>query len=289
MTSMRILTCLTVATIGALALVSVPAHAALQDFYDEGEEATSDTVPQSLASIQALERDDSFTSGDDGLPFDIREEAIKDAAISYGARAGLVYRTYFIRKDMALRARALDKVYDFKQLLIPAPSGLLIEPPIINENLNTMLIEGDGQQAAVSDRIYNISNNARIVSTARNWRTYLEREWGDVEPPPDLLRPENAEERILWIKLTAKGWEEGVRQANEIFAEDLNQLMADFQGMVRYRLLLSQGMVSPPFALQVDRGVTGGGDEMRVGDRAVQITGKPSLIPGYNSWQPARR
>ena len=59
--------------------------------------------------------------------------------------------------------------------------------------------------------------------------------------------------------------------------------------MVRYRLLLSQGMISPPYALQVDRGITGGGEEMRIGDRAVQITGVPELITGYDQWQPASR
>ena len=66
-------------------------------------------------------------------------------------------------------------------------------------------------------------------------------------------------------------------------------MTADFQGMVRYRLLLTQGMISPPRALQVDRGVTGGGSEMRVGDRAIQLTGIPELITGADSWKPANR
>ena len=49
--------------------------------------------------------------------------------------------------------------------------------------------------------------------------------------------------------------------------------------MIRYRKLLAQGIVSAPYALQIDRGVTGGGDEMRIGDRAVTITG-PSINDG---------
>ena len=146
-----------------------------------------------------------------------------------------------------------------------------------------------GQQAAVSDRVINIVMNARIVSTARTWRNYLERAWSVVEPPPDILRPENDTERALWAELVKKGWKEGVRQADETFEEDLNILLADFRGMVRYRMLLAQGMISPPYALQVDRGITGGGEEMRIGDRAVQITGVPELVPGFEQWQPASR
>lgn len=265
---------------------SLPASAGISG--EAFEEPEAPQRPITLKEAQKLEREKKFTQND-GLPLDIRRDALKEAAISYGARSGLVWRTFYIRQEIEERANYLDKVYDFRQLLIAAPSGLLIEPPIISEQVNAMLIEGDGQQAAVSDRVYNIVNNAKIVSTARTWRSYLERDWGDVEPPPDILRPENEEERAIWIELVTKGWEEGVRQADETFEEDLNLLMADFQGMVRYRSLLSQGMVSPPYALQVDRGVTGGGNEMRIGDRAVQITGVPELMTGTDQWRPANR
>lgn len=272
--------------IGAVGVLSMPVHAELYDPMDF--ELIPDEKPVSLREIENIKKENSPVEGQ-GLPIDIRRDAVVEAAVSYGARAGLAWRTYEIRQEMDKRAAYLDKVYDFNKLLIPAPSGLLIEPPIVSESLNAMLIDGDGQQAAVSDRIYNIINNARIVSAARNWRTYLEREWGKVEPPPDILRPENAEERKIWIEKINIGWGEGIRQADEIFQEDLSLLNADFQGMIRYRLLLSQGMISAPYALQTDRGVTGDGDEMRIGDRAVQITGVPQLLTGSKEWQPANR
>lgn len=255
----------------------------------EKDENKEPDKPKSLQEIQNIPKENKVIEGEAGLPLDIRRDAIKEAAISYGARGGLSWRTYEIRQELETRARYMDRVFDFRQLLIPAPSGLLIEPPIITESINAMLIEGGGQTAAVSDRVYNIIVNAQIVSNARTWRTYLEREWDEVEPPPDILRPENDEEREIWIELVSKGWEEGIKQADEIFQEDLNLLLADFRGMVRYRVLLAQGMVSPPYALQVDRGVTGGGDEMRIGDRAVQITGAPEFKTGYEQWQPASR
>ncbi len=245
-------------------------------------------APPSLFELQTIEKENTLVEND-GLPLDIRRDAIKEAAISLGARGGLAWRSYAIRQELETRGRYLDRVFDFSQLLVAAPSGLLIEPPIISESINAMLIESDGQQAAVSDRIFHIVNNASIVSTPRTWRNYLEREWGTVEEPPDILRPEDEEERKLWIELVNRGWEEGVRQANEIFEEDLSVLVADYEGMIRYRTLLAQGMVSQPYALQVDRGITGGGEEMRIGDRAVQITGVPELITGSEQWKPANR
>lgn len=264
----------------------VSAHASTGISFDEESEPPP---PPSRADLENIRKITKKRDEKAGLPFDVRENAIREAALSYGARGGLSWRTYHIRQELEHRATYMDKTFDFRQLLIAAPSGLLIEPPVITETINTMIINAKGDEAAVADRIYDIAVNARIVSAARSWRNYLERDWGKVSDPPDLLRPENEEEREKWINWVREGWEEGVQQADSIFREDLNTLTADYQGMVRYRMLLAQGIVTPPYALQMDRGVTGGGDELRVGDRAVRITGMPALIPGSERWQPANR
>lgn len=252
---------------------------------------TSDasSVPPSLSDLENVPKLNTIVDAGTGVPFDIRMDALKEAALSYGARGGLAMRTYEIRRELETRARSLDKIFDFRHLLIAAPSGLLIEPPIVSEATNAMIINAGGQDAAVSDRYYRINENARIVSAPRIWRSYLERSWGEVTPPPDILRPVNDDERKIWIEQVRIGWEKGYAQADSIFEDDLGRLTAEYQGMVRYRMLLAQGMISAPYALQVDRGVTGGGSEMRVGDRAVRLTGLPELMPGYEQWQPASR
>jgi defect-in-organelle-trafficking protein DotC len=245
--------------------------------------------PPSAEQLKGIKRQAKVT--DDGvvpMPMEIRKDAMREAALSYGARGGLAWRTYHIRQEMETRARYLDQVFDFRQLLIAAPSGMMIEPPIISESLDAMAIEQGGQNAAVADRVLNIGRNARIVSTARTWRAYLERQWGEVSPPPELLLPSTGEEQVQWDMWFDEGWKAGVEQADEIFQADLNKLTADYQGMIRYRTLLSQGMVSPPLALQVDRGVTGGGSEMRIGDRGLSITGS-SLQAETHEWSPANR
>jgi len=219
----------------------------------------------------------------------IRDQGLKEAALSYGARGGLASRTWEIRQTLIAKEAYLDRIYDFKRLLITAPSGLLIEPPVISEGEDALLIDDGGQTAAVADRIYNINVDAKIVAAPRNWRAYLERDWGDVTPPPSILYPENAREKELFLKNLKAGWEQGSMQADEIFQADLDRLNADFNGMVRYRMLLAQGIVTAPFTLQTDRGITGGGKEMRVGDRALQITGPSQLQTGGSSWQPASR
>ncbi len=263
------------------------AHAALPTD-NEIPVTTADEEPVEIGDLIEYEPVNEI-SAEIALPFDIRKEALKEAAISFGARGALAKRTYEIRQELDIRSRYLDKVFDFRHLLISAPSGFLIEPPIVTQSMNAMLIDLDGQTAAASDKIYNIIRNAQIVSAPRTWRVYLEREWGEVLPPPDILTPENGEEREVWAENIQIGWALGLQQADEIFREDLARMESDFQGMIRYRMLLAQGMISPPYALQVDRGITGGGNEMRIGDRAVQITGVPMLVNGADSWKPASR
>ena len=223
------------------------------------------------------------------LALRIRKESMREAALSYGARGGLAWRTHQIMQQLDQNESALDKTFNFRRLLIAAPSNLLIEPPIINEALNAFVVNNDGAEAAVSDAVYNISRQARIVAAPRHWRQYLERGWNSVEPPPDILLPENDGERKDWRLWTAQGWEQGVMQADETFQADLNHLTADFEGMIRYRNLLAQGKVSAPYAVMEDRGVTGGGALMRVGDRAVRISGPAQLINRGETWVPPQR
>lgn len=219
----------------------------------------------------------------------IRADALHEAALSYGARGGLARRTWEIRQELNRSANDLDRTYNFRQLLISAPSGLLIEPPVVTEAQKNVIVSGDGQQAAVTDQLLSIGREARIVTASREWRTYLERDWGRVEAPPDVLLPRTEQERLAWAQWVSQGWEAGYHQGDEIFQSDLDRLVRDYTGMVRYRWLLAQNMISPPFALQQDRGITGGGNEMRIGDRALSITGRSQLQAKPEVWQAVPR
>ena len=258
-----------------------------------GATRAGDVTPEASPPPPTLQDLQEQKSGAETKPevlgLQIRGDALREAALSYGARGGLAHRTFEIQRRLAEYDTSLSRLFDFTRLLITAPSGLLIEPPIISEAQQAVIVNGGGQEAAVADRVYRINRVARIVTASRNWRLYMERDWGKVDPPPGLLLPKDEEERKLWRQQVNEGWNAGVQQAEETFEADLDRLSNDFVGMVRYREMLAQGMVSPPFALHQDHGVTGGGSEMRVGDRGLTITGPSSLIPRSERWTTAPR
>jgi len=184
-----------------------------------------------------------------------------------------------------------DRVYNFRSLLIKAPSGLLIEPPIVSESLDALAISEGGNEAAVSDQILKINKQAKIVTAPRDWRQYLTFASYEtkIAPPPRVLWPKNEKEQVRWNEWVKQGWEAGYAQGEQVFEANMQKLIADFEGMVRYRLLLAEGKISQPYALQEDRGVTGGRNEMRVGDRALRITGPSQFLTGSDLWKPADR
>lgn len=252
-------------------------------------EPVASPPPPILQDLEEQRSGVDDNSAPEVLGLQIRNDALREAALSYGARGGLAYRTFEIQRRLAEYETSLTKTFDFTRLLIAGPSGLLIEPPIVSEAQRAVIVNGGGQEAAVADRVYRINRVARIVTAARNWRLYMERDWGVVDPPPSLLLPRTAEERKDWRKWVSEGWDAGVTQAEETFEADLDRMTNDFVGMVRYRELLAQGMISAPYALHQDRGVTGGGSEMRVGDRNLMITGPSQLIPQSDKWTAAPR
>src|SRR5690606_22176136 len=98
---------LIIAVLGCL--LAFPAAAQLV----EGS-ATELPPPPELNQLKRFELRPKPPEGSEtGMPFDIRNEAMKESALSYGARGGLAWRTYHIRREMETRARYLDKVFDF--------------------------------------------------------------------------------------------------------------------------------------------------------------------------------
>ena len=132
----------------ALCLAVLPFRAPLAQI----ESVTELPKPPEIGELESVPKLNKTIDAETGLPFDIRLDALREAAMSYGARGGLAWRTYHIRQELEQRGDFLDKIFDFRQLLIPAPSGLLIEPPVISESLNARIIDQGGLNDPVSDR-----------------------------------------------------------------------------------------------------------------------------------------
>lgn len=264
---------------------------------DPRQTVTDEPTPPELDRLQDVHKTHGTTYNvtdaeieEELLNLDIRRDAQREAALSYGARGGLAKRQYQVAERLDDFEQVMDGVFNFRALLVRAPSGLMIEPPIVRESLDNILITNDGNEAAVADQILDINKQAKIVSAPRDWRNYLTPEYEtEITPPPRVLWPKDDKEQMEWNSWVKQGWTAGYNQGEETFETNLNQLVSDYNGMVRYRTLLAEGKISAPFAMHEERGVTGGKNLMRVGDRALRITGPSEFLTGSQEWKPADR
>jgi defect in organelle trafficking protein DotC len=228
---------------------------------------------------------------EDSSKLNMRIDAMKEAALSYGAQSGAIYRNWEIAKIINKQETILDTVFNFSRLMIPTHYGALIEPPIVSENENSFLLGERGMSASMTSKTYSIGENVKIVTTPKNWRRYLldHIDLTAAEKPDIILRPRDKSERKTWKKYVKIGWDNGVDQANDVFSENLALLLADYKGMIRYRKLLAQKMISEPFAVKENRGITGNANELRIDDKAIIITSIPALNKSSDAWEPTER
>lgn len=212
----------------------------------------------------------------------LRLQSVKETAMSVGARTALAWRAVEINRMLVERQPYLDGVFNFQGLLLDKE----ILPPVLLESRNDLNMDGP-HAIRVADRTYRIMRQARFVTLAPTWREYLMMSETKPEPPDIAMLPTTTEEKIAWQKGIVEGWDEGVKQANLIYEENLARLKRDYQGMVRYRMLLAQNMVSAPQVAQRDLGITGGGEQLSVNDRILTIKALPSLKADSENWKPS--
>lgn len=236
----------------------------------------------SLAGIQSMASGKNTRSQKKQEMGKIREMALKETALSLGAQGGLAWRAKIIDEALTKQARNLDTIYDFNSLVLEHN----ILPPVLLEGRNTLNL-ADAQSIRVSDRTYKVAKQAHFVTTPPTWRQYLWMDYVKPENPNFTLLPKTKSEKKLWRIYTARGWKNGIDQANTILEESISRVKEDFGGMILYRKLLAMNMVSPPYVSHTDLGVTGDATEIHIDDRVLRITALPGLNINSNEWRAA--
>lgn len=211
----------------------------------------------------------------------IRFAAIRQAAMSLGAQGALAWQTRNINMALQQESVFLDQVFDFNQLLL----NHNVLPPVLVGSNNNLDLDND-DTLRIDAKTYRIIRPARFVTAPPNWRDYL---WRDFKRPglsDRSLLPQSAAEAEVWNHYFKEGWLNGVQQAGNIFTDDLNRLTRDLVGMVLYRKLLAEHMVSAPFVATAQLGVTGDATQLRINDQVLRITAQSELQPNPKKWQP---
>lgn len=213
----------------------------------------------------------------------MRESMIRDAVFAYSAKLGLHWKGLQINSLLDTQEKYMGQVFNFTSLLMKR--NLL--PPIVQETRNTLHLSDDNT-IRLSDRYIEILSPARFVTAPPDWRQYLYVSY----PMPEMLNksiwPKNRKERAMWDESMLLGWNDGTMQAVSIFFNQLAIISRDFKGMILYRRLLAQGMITQAYTATTDLGITGDKQHMYINDKFVRVTSEAELLTKQSqSWHPA--
>jgi defect-in-organelle-trafficking protein DotC len=210
---------------------------------DEGkftpEEQTKE-IPERLQALYGITEDVDYDKDEQGVK-QIRLQTLKQAAFSWGVQEGLYWRYNKVVESLDKQSLELHTVFSFNKFIV---DGKMLLPSIIKaERIFEQTTEDTARTVNVS---FTLDKPARLVPQTPTWRDYLLRTIDAPQKPHDVIFPRTIEESSVWIENLDKGWEEGVKQADDIFEIDLRRLQRDIEGMYRFRKLLAMGVVTMP-------------------------------------------
>jgi defect-in-organelle-trafficking protein DotC len=209
----------------------------------------------------------------------LRQKSLEDSAMSIGAQAGLAWASSEINTRMNKDRKYLDSIFNFNALLLN--HGVI--PPVLEVGDNSLNL-ADPNTIRVADRTYKIVQQARFATTSPNWREYLLLSYTKPQLPDRTLLPKSSEELAIWKKGVRSGWDKGIQQAYSIFQQNMARLKRDYRGMMLYRKLLEERMITPPFVARTELGITGDGNDMRINDQVLRIVEAPKLQTNGKAW-----
>ncbi len=210
----------------------------------------------------------------------LRLRFLTETATLVGAQGGLAWRSEQINCVLKRQQNELDKIYNFRALMLKDD----IRPPVLEDGRQELTLDSCSTIRA-ADQIYRIVTEPCFVTAPPNWREYIWMAFCQPEQPDITLLPKTREEAAVWNCYVNIGWQQGIEQANQIFGENLARLKRDYNGMLLYRKLLAQNMVTPPYVSKTELGVTGDGNELRINDRVLTISATSQLNTHPETWK----
>lgn len=209
-----------------------------------------------------------------------RLHELRNAGLSVGARGALISDTKIINKALKQAERTLETTYNFQSLMI---EGRVI-PAVLTETRDVYTQEGD-KTVLLSGVSYKIESNPRFASRAPTWREYLYMEPGELTPANLQLLPRDGNEQEIWRRAVADGWQQGLKQAEEIFDANAKRLNRDYTGMIRYRVLALNNKITLPSLAQSMMPINSKGDTMTVDEQLLRITRQPAFNTNMSQWE----
>ena len=238
------------------------------------------TDPTPSASLSDLE---NFSNGADSVDA-AKIGAIRENGIRVGIQGGMLARGKILAEQASGFGGSLDRIFQFQPML--DRDGFL--PPVVSEIRQKVETLHSAQRIEYAGVVYKIVQPARFVRVVPTWRDYLFTGLVDsrmkVDPLPEAIRPKTDAEKAVWKSSVDKGWAQGIKQADEVFVENIQRLKSDYIGMIRYVYLRNEGMIRTPVLSKTPDGVSVTNDEISIGTGTKAVEVPARMEPDTAKW-----
>ena len=286
--SRNICLCLLVSLIVAGCDTLAPEEALLQEPITVGgpDQYRSDRAPDSFSEFTSKARSGNYETEVDEERYDL----LREAALSYAAQAGYERRVWQIMRQLEADSDQLSASFDFNRVAYTAPreTGILL-PPVVSRASAAISVDPSGRTAVAADEYYRIEVPGRITTVVPTWRDYLVIPLENAARQNDDFLPQNKEERQVFNRFAAEGWQAGVEQADEALELNFSRLRRDYVGMIEYRRMVRAGLISEMVVRGSETRSAGDGEELFIGERRVKIVSAARFVRDPSKWRPLRR
>lgn len=237
-------------------------------------------APKALQAIQEMQGPKGYDA-QKGAFQDLRPSSMAETSRTLGVQAGVAWRYQQIVESLEGQSGNLDSIFDFRPLLLHDGK---VMPPVIAEALGGFRLESE-TEATGTEVTYQILQPAKIVTLAPSWRDYLVHTFPAMAEVNPALLPRNDVEREVWRVAAQEGWELGIKQGDRVYEANLNRLVRDYRGALRFRVLAAQKVVSVPMLAEGRYGVQIGDNILDVNQRVFRITA-PAEFQKVDAWKP---
>ena len=99
------------------------------------------------------------------------------------------------------------------------------------------------------------------------------------EKPNPAVLPQSSEERAIWRRAVRDAWTQGLKEADQLYADNVARMVRSYRGAMLYHLLTAQHLLSRISTASSDLGMhtTDNGNKLNIGQRVYRITAPSSF------------
>jgi hypothetical protein len=216
-----------------------------------------------------------------------RRDIISSVALQLGVSIGVARESTYYNRLWEKSAWLYDQTVRFDALMLNSDFARNIVPPVISLASSYSTIGNDGKTFRAAGKIYTIKNQPRFTETTPSWRDYLHLGFETPLIPSAALLPTNNSEKKIFNVNLVKGYWSGIKLAESRAKVSYARLASDFNGMIRYHLMLSYKMISKPKVTSSYSPVSinSNRDEMALDDSILHINVEPMFNADLSEWK----